>query len=81
MLIPVILVINKADTFGDKREILPLIQERAKLMNFAEIVPVSALRGANLEHLSETIEKYLPYQPHLIFIRSNYGPFRALLGK
>ncbi|MDB0154256.1 GTPase Era, partial [Acinetobacter baumannii] len=28
---PVILVINKADTFGDKREILPLIQERAKL--------------------------------------------------
>lgn len=62
---PVILVINKADTFGDKREILPLIQERAKLMNFAEIVPVSALRGANLEHLSETIEKYLPYQPPL----------------
>ena len=46
---PVILVINKADTFEDK-EILPLIQERAKLMNFAEIVPVSALRGANLEH-------------------------------
>jgi GTP-binding protein Era len=34
-------------------------------MNFAEIVPVSALRGANLEHLSETIEKYLPYQPPL----------------
>ena len=61
---PVILVINKADTFEDK-EILPLIQERAKLMNFAEIVPVSALRGANLEHLSETIEKYLPYQPPL----------------
>ncbi|MCX2581859.1 GTP-binding protein, partial [Klebsiella pneumoniae] len=56
--LPVILVINKADTFGDKREILPLIQERAKLMTFAEIVPVSALRGANLEHLSETIEKY-----------------------
>lgn len=52
---PVILVINKADTFGDKRD-SPLIQERAKLMNFAEIVPVSALRGANLEHLSETIE-------------------------
>lgn len=62
---PVILVINKADTFEDKRDILPLIQERAKLMNFAEIVPVSALRGANLEHLSETIEKYLPYQAPL----------------
>ena len=25
-------------------------------MNFAEIVPVSALRGANLDHLRDTIE-------------------------
>ncbi|MGG2099077.1 GTPase Era [Acinetobacter haemolyticus] len=62
---PVILVINKLDTFENKNEALPLIQERAKLMNFAEIVPVSALRGANLEHLRDTIEKYLPYQPPL----------------
>lgn len=62
---PVILVINKIDTLEDKKTLLPLIQERTKLMNFAEIVPVSALRGANLEHLRETIEKYLPYQPPL----------------
>ena len=62
---PVILVINKLDTFENKNQALPLIQERAKLMNFAEIVPVSALRGANLEHLRDTIEKYLPYQPPL----------------
>ena len=62
---PVILVINKLDTFENKNEALPLIQERAKLMNFAEIVPVSALRGANLEHLRDTIEQYLPYQPPL----------------
>ena len=62
---PVILVINKLDTFENKNEALPLIRERAKLMNFAEIVPVSALRGANLDHLRDTIEKYLPYQPPL----------------
>ena len=60
---PVILVINKIDTLENKNHALPLIQERAKLMNFAEIVPVSALRGANLEHLRDTIEKYLPFQP------------------
>ncbi|MFU8925484.1 GTPase Era [Acinetobacter puyangensis] len=62
---PVLLVINKVDTLEDKKKLLPLIEERTKLMNFAEIVPVSALRGANLEHLSETIAKYLPFAPPL----------------
>ena len=62
---PVILVINKIDTLENKNHALPLIQERAKLMNFAEIVPVSALRGANLDHLRDTIERYLPFQPPL----------------
>ena len=65
MEMPVVLVINKIDTFEDKRTLLPLIQERTKLMNFAEIVPVSALRSANLEQLRGTIEKYLPFQPPL----------------
>jgi GTPase len=62
---PVILVINKIDTLENKNHALPLIQERAKLMNFAEIVPVSALRGANLDHLRNTIANYLPFQPPL----------------
>ncbi|WP_297426242.1 GTPase Era [uncultured Acinetobacter sp.] len=62
---PVILVINKIDTLENKNHALPLIQERTKLMNFAEIVPVSALRGANLDHLRDTIAKYLPFQPPL----------------
>lgn len=65
MQMPVVLVINKIDTFEDKKTLLPLIQERTKLMGFAEIVPVSALRGANLEHLRASIEKYLPFQPPL----------------
>lgn len=62
---PVILVINKLDTLENKNSALPLIQERAKLMNFAEIVPVSALQGSNLEHLRNVIEQYLPFQPPL----------------
>lgn len=62
---PVILVINKVDTLDDKKALLPLIQERIQLMNFAEIVPVSALRNQNLEHLRETIEQYLPFAPPL----------------
>lgn len=62
---PVILVINKVDTLEDKKALLPLIQERIQLMNFAEIVPVSALRNQNLDHLRNTIEKYLPFAPPL----------------
>lgn len=62
---PVILVINKVDTLEDKRTILPLIEQRTKLMQFAEIVPVSALRGSNLDHLRDTIGKYLPFSPPL----------------
>lgn len=62
---PVILVINKIDTLEDRKMLLPLIQERTKLMNFVEIVPVSALRGANLEHLRDIIEKYLPFSQPL----------------
>lgn len=62
---PIILVINKVDTLEDKRQVLPLIEQRTKLMNFAEIVPVSALRGANLDHLRDTIARYLPFSPPL----------------
>lgn len=62
---PVILVINKVDSLEDKKSLLPLIQERIQLMNFAEIVPVSALRNQNLDHLRDTIEKYLPFAPPL----------------
>ncbi len=62
---PVLLVINKVDTLEDKKILLPLIEQRTKLMNFAEIVPVSALRGSNLDHLRDSIEKYLPFQAPL----------------
>lgn len=62
---PVILVINKIDTLEERRDVLPLIASRQQLMNFAEIVPVSALRDANLDHLHQTIAQYLPFSPPL----------------
>ena len=62
---PVLLVINKIDTLEDKKAVLPLIESRSQLMPFAEIVPVSALRGANLDHLRDTIAQYLPFSPPL----------------
>ena len=60
--IPVILVINKTDTV-QKDELLLFMDTYRKEMDFAEIVPVSALRKKNLDTLLSCIEKYLPYQP------------------
>ncbi len=59
---PVILVINKTDTVK-KEEVLLFIDTYRKEMEFAEIVPVSALKGDNAEELISCIMKYLPYGP------------------
>ncbi|MCM1087003.1 MAG: GTPase Era [Muribaculaceae bacterium] len=56
---PVILVINKIDTIK-KDEILIYIDTYRKQMDFAEIVPVSALKGYGTDDLAATIMKYLP---------------------
>ena len=62
--VPVILVINKTDTAGSE-EILQAIDTYRKVMDFDEIVPVSALKGDNTDDLIQTILKYLPYGPML----------------
>ena len=59
---PVILVINKVDRVK-KEEILEYIDTYRKELDFAEIVPVSALKGTNCDTLIECIMKYLPYGP------------------
>lgn len=59
---PVILVINKIDTVK-KEELLGFIDTYRKRMDFAEIVPVSALKRDNTEELLSCIFKYLPYGP------------------
>lgn len=60
--IPVILVINKVDTVKNE-EILAFIETYRKELDFAEIVPVSALKGKNTDELIRCIFKYLPYGP------------------
>ncbi len=59
---PVILVVNKVDTVK-KEELLPVIDCYRKEMDFADIVPVSALKGDNTQELLECVMKYLPYGP------------------
>ena len=57
---PVILVINKVDTVK-KDEIPAFIEAYRKQMDFAEIVPLSALKERNVDTLVDCIFKYLPY--------------------
>jgi GTP-binding protein Era len=59
---PVILVLNKIDKISPE-QLLPIIEHYAALFPFAELVPVSALQGNNVERLLEQIEKYLPEGP------------------
>lgn len=59
---PIILVINKTDTVK-KPDILKYIDVYRKELDFAEIIPVSALKGDNTKELISCIMKYLPYGP------------------
>ena len=60
---PVILVINKIDTVKSKEEILTFIAAYKDILNFAEIIPVSALKEMNFEDVKSSIFKYLPAGP------------------
>ena len=57
--LPVILVINKTDTVK-KEEVLLFIDAYRKLLDFAEIIPASALHGDNTDTIIDMIFKYLP---------------------
>ena len=59
---PVILVINKIDMVK-KEELLTYIDRYRTEYDFAEIVPVSALKADNTQELVKCILKYLPYGP------------------
>ena len=60
--LPVIMVINKVDTVK-KEEVAGFIETYRKLIDFADIVPASALRAQNLDTVIDCIFKYLPYGP------------------
>lgn len=57
---PAVLVLNKIDKVKDKSNLLPLIDFYAKEYDFAEIVPVSALKGHAIDNLLSQIIKHLP---------------------
>jgi GTP-binding protein Era len=59
---PVILVLNKIDQVHPET-LLPVIEKYSKLYDFAEIIPISARNGNNVNTLLEQTIKYLSEGP------------------
>lgn len=60
--LPKLLLFNKIDKLN-KKELLPKIEHYNKIMNFEEVIPVSARTGENLETYLTTLFRYLPSGP------------------
>ena len=59
---PVFLVLNKIDLVHPD-ELMPKIEEYQSYMSFAEIIPISALEGHNVDHFLNVLKSYLPEGP------------------
>ena len=59
---PVFLVINKIDLIHPD-ELLPIIETYQAEFDFAEIVPISALQGNNIDRLFDVLKTYIPEGP------------------
>jgi len=57
------LLLNKIDLI-DKQELLPLIAKYKELHEFAEVLPISAMKRQGLDMLLDAVVKALPEGPH-----------------
>lgn len=61
---PVVLAVNKVDNIKDKEVLLPHLQWLAQKGNFAEILPISATKGTNVDKIREMARQLLPEGQH-----------------
>ena len=62
---PVLLVANKLDTLARRNDVLPWLKQMHDKQSFAEFVPMSATRDADVKRLLGIVQPYLPEQPWL----------------
>jgi len=62
---PVGLVLNKVDKFSDKHALLPIMENLAPLRDWAFVMPLSALKGANVNVLAKQLMDRMPEGPPL----------------
>lgn len=61
---PILLAVNKADRLDDKSDLLPHLEWLATQLPQAEVVPISALHGQNLDTLERLVAQNLPESEH-----------------
>jgi GTP-binding protein Era len=57
------LILNKVDLIRDKAKLLPIIGEYRKLYDFAEVIPISAVKRDGLDVLLDKVISVLPAGP------------------
>jgi GTP-binding protein Era len=57
------LILNKVDRIREKAKLLPIIQEYRRLYDFAEVIPISALKRDGLDVLLKKVITALPAGP------------------
>jgi GTPase len=62
---PAVAAVNKIDRVRPRERLLPYLAELARRHEFAELVPVSAAKGDNLEPLVSAVGARLPLSPAL----------------
>jgi GTP-binding protein Era len=62
---PALAAVNKIDRLRPRARLLPYLAELAARHDFLTLVPISALRGENINDLRETIATHLPLSPPL----------------
>lgn len=63
--VPVFLAVNKIDRLRSKSELLPVLQSLSEKFDYAGVVPISALKGDNLDALEGRVLEHLPASPPL----------------
>jgi GTP-binding protein Era len=63
--VPVIALLNKIDKVHPREKLLDGLALMSARMDFTEIVPISAMKNDNLDHLLEMIPAFLPESPPL----------------
>jgi len=62
---PVICVVNKIDKFPERELILPFLQQMQEKYAFETIIPISALKGHQVNILKKKVRDYLTESPYL----------------
>ncbi|MGM0481403.1 MAG: GTPase Era [Pseudomonadota bacterium] len=72
---PVVLLVNKVDQLKDKSRLLPHLKWLSEQREFADMLPISATHGDNIDALRDIVKTYL--QPGYHFYPADYVTDRS----